>query len=74
MTVTLRPEEVAGHDAPRALNHEAFDPYGGAAELVDALRESRRPGPRAAPRPPRAARGAAVHDRLRRPARRMRPA
>src|SRR5918999_3861274 len=34
----MRPEQAADHDAIRELLRRAFDPYGGEAELVDALR------------------------------------
>jgi putative acetyltransferase len=40
MPVAVRPESPQDFEAIRALNREAFDPYGGEAELVDALREA----------------------------------
>ena len=38
MTIAVRPESPQDHDAIRALHRAAFDPYGGEAELVEALR------------------------------------
>ena len=40
MAVTVRPEDVRDREAVHALHRAAFEPYGGEAELVEALRES----------------------------------